>query len=427
MSQQFQRLHWRHSKTKHWVLAAIVATCLFGDPVMAGSFPGMSNTTLMTFPSGQENYNTYTTAYGNVAITLKYSEYKADVYEWSSVWPTYCGNKAAAPIVIAFGGGNGDGNDQIGYDLNNLQDYVNSRSAILAEKLQKACVRFAGIKGRTPLVSAWEVSNNSLGNIQINGGSDQYKWTQIGAKHMSDVMASVMAKYPSASQYILHSGSATAIFGAGVVERNYAAIVGGVPGWTKFKRLITNSGPLGGDYRDGCVNSTPARTDCNAYLSANTSFPLFTRGSSASALALYGAGFRFTFTAASDDNLNWWGGKGALSDTSNCRTRTSGACWTATRGIKNYLDTAMPDAQALYPTQFVFGIYAAASAAVDPVVDSNSFVTATTVMGVNHGYAVISPVAGTTQIGFEKKFNTAYCKIIAQGAGGSARPDMCKN
>ncbi len=281
---------------------------------------------------------------GFVEFARKATGYRVAVSEYRDITSRpsslRCGEAlwSKAPIVISFGGANGQGADALDADF--------------GRRLSRACIRLVAVQGIDPYLPASPAPSTT-------DPSAATKRVVAAADNVASAVEFVIGKYPLTTHVTYRGGSASAIYGAKVLEQKTKSGALGVAPWSKVRRFIFGALPTA-DITEACKNTADGDTvfkiwglgphtgysTCKQYLGSRLS------GSGYSANPIYSA-FTSTAPLGSTSDLqklaNWGVKVNGFTGTSdeifgfglpgfNCATATSGSCWNGPQGFDGYLN-----------------------------------------------------------------------------------------
>lgn len=308
-------------KKKMQVLCALVAGISAGAALDAAAVEGfvVVNSTAHQNPNTGYAYHAYEYRYN----TTQSKSLKCSSAAWDS-----------APIVVSFGGADGTFTDSQDTDLGRL--------------LSNACVRLVAVKGVNGYLTgapALTTSDPDMARRQV----------AVAGQNMGFVVDAALGYYTAASHVTVKGGSASAAYGAKMLEQRYASLG---TSWTRVRRFVFGGPPIG-DLTAGCLYTAPAGVDstgkkvvtlmegvvightghssCSSYLAsrnyaANPVYATF-NATQLSQLAAWGVKVN-TFVGGKDDFF----GLGAAY--LNCAAAPYGSCWSGPQGVENYLTTS---------------------------------------------------------------------------------------
>ncbi len=309
---------------------------------------------------------------GDFAYTTSYSDpgtgLAIEVYEYRNVPNTARSLAPAlactgytwdtAPLMVVFGGSAGTGYDYTGF-------YP------IAEKVNaKACTRVVYVR-----------MANATGYGHGTGTPNAYAPAEMVYKSAANVewaMNKVLtATYPRARRVTYVGGSASALFGAKLLERKFSEMIqpfnASAP-WSRVKRFIFSGPPAGNlatacrntfygvgvtNTIDGVANGLTGKGSCAGYLNflrlanlSDDSGKLYGWADSNTKLLARNAGLRINMVIGRQDELFGSNGTGCTAPNPDRRS-----CWTGPLGVLNYMFTTNlePDRWGgVYPSMSVY-------------------------------------------------------------------------
>lgn len=260
-----------------------------------------------------------------------------------------------APLMVVFGGAAGTGDDYIGFYP--IAEKVNTKACTRVVYVRMANEKGYGHGTDTPNAYApAEMVNKSAANVE---------WA------MNQVLT---ATYPSARRVTYVGGSASALFGAKLLERKFSDMIQpfnySVP-WSRVKRFVF-AGPPAGNLAIACkntyygslgatgiiddvANGLTGRFNCATYLATGgvteANGALYGWADAAAKTAARNAGLRINMVIGRQDEL--FGNSNATSYGDNAcvsqANNTDYNCWTGPEGVENYMATTN-----LWPDRWAF-------------------------------------------------------------------------